>query len=151
MIFMKESGFFSRFIINVCIITTGITLMEGILGSVFLPDMPLNFHAYLVPPVFGVLTALTGLVVESRRELSVRQMLWRMALQLLLIEGLIFGVNALAGYSYPWPMALALALGILAVFIFVYFVMWLNERRIAKEFNQRLAQMQKKYAENSNN
>lgn len=146
--FMKDRGFFSRFIINVCVITTGITLMEGILGSIFLPDMPLNFRAYLVPPVFGVLTALTGLVVESRRDLSIRQMLCRMALQLLLIEGMVFGVNHLAGYSYPWPMSLALALGIFVIFIFVYFIMWLNERRIANEFNRRLAEMQKNHAQN---
>lgn len=145
---MKGDDFFSRFMINACVITTGIILLEGTLGSFFLPDMQLNFHAYLVPPIFGVLTALTGLVVESRRDLSIRRMLCRMALQLLLIEGMVFGVNHLAGYSYPWPMSLAMALGIFAVFVFVYFVMWLNERRIAKEFNKRLAQMQQLHTEN---
>lgn len=145
---MKDSGFFSRFVVSVCIITTGITLMEGILGSFFLPDMTLNFRAYLVPPLFGVLTALTGLVVESRRELSIRQMLFRMLIQLILIECMIFGVNHLAGYVYSLKMSLALAFGILAIFGFVYFVMWLNERRIANEFNRRLEQMQKIHTEN---
>lgn len=143
----KESGFWSRLIVNTCVITTGITLLEGILGSLFLPQMALSFHAYLVPPIFGVLTALTGLVVESRRSLSVRQMLFRMLFQLLLIECMVFGVNYVAGNVYSLKMSAALALGILAVFVFVYFVMWLNERRIAMEFNRRLAQMQKIHAE----
>lgn len=140
---MRKNGFFTRFIVSACVITTCISLMEGLLGSLFLPDRMLGFRAFFVPPLFGLLTALTGLVVESRRELTVRQMLFRMLLQLLLIEGMIFGINCLAGNSYSWKMAVALALGILAVFVLVYVVMWQNERRVAEAFNKRLAAMQK--------
>ena len=139
----KNRGFLARLPVSVCVITTGITLLEGVLGSLFLPEQRLPFTAFLVPPVFGLLTALTGLVVESRRELTKRQMLFRMAMQLVLIETMIFGVNHLTGRFYSLKISAAMALGILAVFVFVYLMMWFNESRTASAFNRKLARWQR--------
>lgn len=139
---MKNKSFLARYIVCFCAVTTGICIMEGVLGGAFFPDKLLHFDAYLVPPVFGLLTSLTGLVVESRRDLSVGQMLFRMFLQLVLIECIVFGSNILVGNRYSPQMAVVVALQIAAIFVFVYFVMWFNERRIANEFNKRLVKMQ---------
>lgn len=139
---MKSGNIFTRYLIAFCVITTALCVMEGILGALLLPDMSLQFKHYLVPPAFGLLTSLTGLVMESRKELSVRQMLARMAIQLLLIEGIVFGVNIAIGNRFSPLMALVVAFENAVIFVFVYFVMWLNEHRIANAFNSRLSAWQ---------
>ena len=137
-----KGGLLSRYLIAFCVITTGLCLAEGILGSLLMPDSRLPFSAYLVPPGFGLLTVLTGIVVESRRVLSVWEMALRLVLQWLLILGLVFGVNLVLGYRFTPMMAGIVAAEVTMIFFFVYFVMWLNERRIASAFNRKLAALQ---------
>lgn len=127
-----------------CSITTGLCIAEGVLGIILLPDERLSFSAFLIPPAFGLLTVLTGLVMESRRELSAKQTLLRMFIQLLLIEGEVFGVNFLLGNHFTPVQAGIVAIEIAGIFVFVYFVMWLNGRYVAGEFNRRLAALQGK-------
>ena len=140
---MRYQGFWSRYVVCFCAVTTGICIAEGLMGEFLFPEITLHFGAYLVPPAFGLLTSLTGLVVESRKELSVKQMLFRMFLQLILIEIMVFGINLLVGSRYTPKLAVAVMLEIAVIFVFVYFIMWRNERRVAGAFNKRLAQWQK--------
>ena len=142
MFFHANSGFLTRYLIAFCAITTGLCIAEGVLGIWLLPDSRLPFSAYLVPPAFGLMTVLTGLVTESRKELSVRQMLFRIGLQWLLIEGMVFGVNFAVGNRFTPMMAGIVAGEITCIFVFAYLVMWLNERRVAREFNRKLASLQ---------
>ena len=142
MFFHTNSGFLTRYLIAFCAITTGLCIAEGVLGIWLLPDSRLPFSAYLVPPAFGLMTVLTGLVTESRKELSVRQMLFRIGLQWLLIEGMVFGVNFAVGNRFTPMLAGIVAGEITCIFVFVYLVMWLNERRVAREFNRKLASLQ---------
>ncbi len=138
----KKGGLLSRFLIAFCVITTGLCLAEGILGSWLLSGSRLSYSAYFVPPGFGLLTVLTGIVVESRRVLSVWETVFRLVLQWLLIMGIVFGVNLVAGYRFTPLMAGIVAGEVTVIFAFVYFVMWINERRIASAFNRKLAALQ---------
>ena len=145
----NNGGYLSRYLIAFCVITTGLCIAEGILGSWLLPDGRLPYSAYLVPPGFGLLTSLTGLVMESRKVLSVRQIAFRLFLQWLLILGLVFGINLVVGYRITPMLAGVVTAEITVIFIFVYLIMWLNERRIASAFNRRLADLQEKNHEKS--
>ena len=138
----KFGGMLSRYLISICVISTGLCLAEGLLGSWLLPDSRLPFSAYFVPPGFGLLTALTGLVMESRRVLSAWEIALRLVVQWLLILGIVFGVNLIVGYRFTPFMAGIVAAEVTVIFLFVYFVIWLNERRIAKAFNRELAELQ---------
>ena len=140
---MKSDSIFTRYLIGFCVTTTGVCLLELILGSLMLPEQRFGFGAFLMPPLFGFLTTMTALVLESRRELSAAETAVRMVLQLLLIEGIVFGINLWAGNRYSAPEAVLLAVGIAAVYAFAHLVLWLNERRIARAFNERLAEFQR--------
>lgn len=139
----NKDSLLTRYLINFCIITTGVTFLEGILGSIYYPEMVFGFTAYFVPPLYGFLTALTGLVTESRKPISAGGMIFRMAVQLILIEAIVLGTNYLAGHRFEPLQTAVLAAGVAAVFAFVYFMVWLNDRRIAAAFNKKLAELQK--------
>lgn len=139
---MKFKDILSELFLVFFIITACITILTGILGTLFFPDMQLGFDAFFSPPLFGFLSALTGLVTISSRELSVRQVMLRRLLQLLLIELIVFGVNYLAGNSYGLLLNVVLALSIAVVYVVVYLVIWLNDWRSAKLFNEQLKRFQ---------
>lgn len=140
---MKNRGLGIQFMLVFFIVTACITILSGILGMVFMPDVRFGYEAFLSPPIFGFLSALSGLVTKSRKELSVGQMLFREFLQLLLIEVMVFGVNYVFGTTFTWKLNITLALSIAVIFILVYVIMWLNDQRSAVAFNAKLVEFQK--------
>lgn len=74
-------------LMSFCICTACITILEGVMGMLFFPNEKLGYEAFFSPPLFGGISVLLGIVAESRKELSVKQILFRRVLHLLLIEG----------------------------------------------------------------
>lgn len=141
---MKKQNSLTSLLVTFLVITACITILAGILGMLFLPDIRFGYEAFFSPPFFGFLSTLTGIVTKSGKELSVKQMLFREFLQLLLIEMIVFGANFLCGNAFDFPLSIALALGIAVVFVLVYLVIWLNDRRLATAFNKELLQFQQR-------
>lgn len=135
---MNEKNMFSEFVMSFCICTTGITILEGILGMLFYPDMLLPYEAFFSPPLFAFLSVLLGAVTRSKKELSVKQVIIKHILHLILIEGMVFGLNYIDGHIFSAHVALGLAAGIAVVFIAVYVILWLLDRRSANLFNKKL-------------
>ena len=131
-------------LISFCICTTCITILEGVMGVLFFPDVMLDYGAFFSPPIFGAIGVFLGVVTISKKELTVKQVLIRRAIHLLLIETVVFGLNYLVGVIFPPIIAITLALGIALVFVAVYFICWLDERRCANDFNQMLKSYQEK-------
>ena len=131
-------------LISFCICTTCITILEGVMGLLFFPDVLVDYGAFFSPPIFGALGVLLGVVTISKKELTVKQVLIRRTIHLLLIEIVVFGLNYLAGVKFPPIIAITLAIGIAIVFILVYVICWFDERRCANDFNQMLKSYQEK-------
>lgn len=129
------------------IVTACVTILEGTLGAIFWPDTRVGFQAFLSPPLFGALSALSGVVVYSRHELTMKQMAVRMCLQLLLIEAMVFLANILFGdfESFTPQMIVTLAFAIALIYVIVHFVLWINDRNVAKAFNECLRKLQSGY------
>lgn len=144
---MKNNETFSDFIITFLVITALITILEGILGCLFLPEVRFGFEAYFSPPLFGLLSTLTGLVLKSKKELTIRQVLFREFLQLLLIEAIVFGSNYVCGNRFNVSLNISLSLSIAVVFVLVHVILWLNDRRVARMFNEQLKNFQASHGE----
>lgn len=123
--------------------TTCICILQGILGMMLYPTEQISYDAFLVPPLFGLLSVLFGIVTWSKEEQTIKQVLIRRAIHLALIEAMVFGVNYFAGNRFPLAEAVILAIGIAVVFVAVYVITWLSDRKSARDFNDKL----KKYQE----
>lgn len=124
--------------------TACITILEGTVGMIFFPEKRFGYEAFFSPPVFGSFSTLFGLVTRSKKELSVKQILLRRIIHLLLIEGMVLGLNYRAGIIYEPLVFWVLALSIAVVFVTVYAVMWINDQRSAALFNEKLKEYQKR-------
>lgn len=122
--------------------TTCITILEGIFGMLFFPQMKLGYDAFFSPPIFGLFSVLFGFVNYSKKELSIRQVLFRRFIHLLMIEGLVFGLNYASGMIFLPFVAGILAVSIALVFITVYAALWFMDRRSAMLFNEQLKMYQ---------
>lgn len=129
------------------ICTTCITFLEGIFGMIFFPDMELRYDAFFSPPLFAFFSVLFGLVTKSKKELSVKQVWLRRGIHLLLIEGLVLGLNYSAGAVFEPVVLFALIISIVVVFAAVYVIMWIYDKRSAAMFNEKLKQFQSKALE----
>ena len=126
------------------VITTCITIAEGILGLLFFPDVKLGYEAFFSPVLFGFFSAIFGLVSYSKKELSIRQTIFRDVIHLLMIEAFVFGLNALNGQFFEFIPAIILAVTIAVIYLIVALVMWINDKKSADKFNANL----KKFQEN---
>ena len=98
------------------ICTACITILEGIIGMIFFPQLTFGYEAFFSPPLFGFLSVLFSIVNYSKKELSIRQVLFRRFLHLLLIEGLVLGLNyrtgALSDFLFSFVLAASVAVEI---------------------------------------
>lgn len=128
-------------------ITSCITILQGILGTLFMPDVVLTSRAFFSPVLFGFLSTLTGYIVKSKKELTIPQLVFRKLLQLLCIEIIVFGANYLAGNRFETSLNVSLALSIALIFLIIHIFLWMNDQRNAIEFNRQLIEYQKRHAQ----
>lgn len=131
------SYFISVTLINVAIFTT---------GMLFRPEQKFGYEAFLSPLLFGALTVIPTIIMYSKKELTVRQLLFRKAIQLILdiviVVAAIFAGNELTGDTVA--AAVGVSVSIVIVFAAVHLIEWLLERRTAKQLTEQLAAFQKR-------
>ena len=137
---MSKREFMERLVISFFVVVTCVNLAMAFLGMRYEPEIRFGYHAFLFPVMYGFLGILPSAVTYSRRELSVKQMLLRKLLQLLLLEGIMVGVF-FAG-STAWEVLLPFMVMILLISIAAEGVLWFVARRKAKSLNEELKRFQ---------
>lgn len=64
------------------------------------------------------------------------------ALQLCLIEIMVFGLNYWSGTIFSVGLNVTLAIGIALIYVLVTAIMWRNDKKSAREFNEKLKAFQ---------
>ncbi len=117
----------------------------ALVGMTFATDVRFGYEAFLSPLLFGALASLPILVTYSKRELSFKQTAIRNIIHFVLLEAVILSVLYLGGILTSVSMAASLGVSILMIDLTVSLVLWINDKRIAKEFNSALKRLQNDY------
>ena len=137
-------------IMNFFIIVTLVNLVMFISGSILAPDMRFGYEAFVVPIIDGLLGIIPGIIMYSKRELTVRQMLIREVIQLLAIEAIIlfftFGLSDVSGEDIP-PYVVAVAVSVAVVYGLVIVIRYLLDSRKAVKMTSDLKAFQEMSAE----
>lgn len=139
---MNRQSKLSEMMMAFFISTACITILEGAMGMLFFPNEELPYQAFFAPPIMGLCSVLFGFVTWSKRELTIKETLFRRGIHLLLIELFVFGVNYVEGIVFPLEIVISLIIGIAVVFVAVYVVLWINDVRSANRFNKKLKEYQ---------
>lgn len=138
-----------RLIRALCLYTllvTLITVLMIILGNLLDRDRVFGYDAFFSPLLYALIGTVATMITWSDKEPSVRSLIVRKAISLLLIEGAVILI-ALNADTIPteksWVVP-GLALGVLVVFVLSHVILYLADRKEAERLSADLA----KYQEN---
>ena len=128
------------------LLVTLITILLIILGKLLDRDRVFSYEAFLSPLIYALIGTVAAIITQSDKELSVRNLIIRKVISLLLIEGAII-LLALNSDTIPteksWVIP-GLTLGILLVFILTHVILYFIDRKEAEKLNTDLARYQEK-------
>lgn len=118
-----------------------ITIVVGVTGMLLSPDTQLGYWAYFIPLLYAVLCVLPGFIMYSKKELTIRQVMVRKVLQLVLIEGIILGLLAVFGSLESIKVVVTIMISVVIVYVTVNLIEWISEVRDTTMMNQMLTHM----------
>ncbi len=134
---MAGSYFIAVTLINIAIFAT---------GTLFRSEQRFGYEAFLSPLLLGALTVIPTMIMYSPKELTVRQLIFRKSIQLIMdiaiVLAVIFSGNEMS--SDTVTAAVGVAVSIVIVFAAVHVIEWLFEKRTAKQLTAQLAAFQKR-------
>ena len=141
---MELKKFFVNKLILFFLLSTLITAAVSLIGSAFDGDAQLGYRDMLTPMRYAALCMLPSLVMYARHELSPKQMLFRKALMLLLLEAaiLLIAFTSDAIDTDRIEVILVIAGSVLVIFALANLFLWWKDTAEAKKLNQELAAYQ---------
>ena len=142
----KRKEMFFRAIRLYTLLVTLITVVMIILGTLLDRGRVFSYDAFLSPLIYAFIGTAATVITRSDKEPSIRSLIFRKVISLLLIEGAIILI-ALNSDTIPtekgWVVPV-LALGILAVFVLSYLILYLIDKKEAEKLNADLSRYQEK-------
>lgn len=126
-------------------LVTMILLAQVVLGNIIEPDRPLYYKDFIGTFVMAGLCLLPTIVTYSKKELNLKQLIIRQAIQLVLIEGIMvyLAITEIES-SQQKSMRVAMIAGTTAViYALAILIMWNRQRQEAKKLTILLLEMQK--------
>ena len=128
------------------LLVTLITVMMIILGNLLDRGRVFSYDAFVSPLFYALIGTVATVVTRSDRKLSVRSLIIRKAVSLLLIEGAIILI-ALNADTIPtdqsWVLP-GLILGVFVVFVLTHIILYLADQKEAKKISADLVRYQEK-------
>lgn len=131
------------------IIVTLINAAIFILGKTFRPNDRFGYEVLLSPLIYAAISLVPMLCMYSKKELTLKQYIFREVLQLIAIEVILIGLGLGTECLDPENLALTVsfALSVLVIFVLVLLISWLLDLKVAKEINSDLKSFQSRFSE----
>lgn len=133
------------------IIVTLINAATFILGEIFRPDDTFGYDAFLSPLIYAAISLVPMLCMYSKKELTLKQHIFREVLQLIAIEIVLIGFGLGEKCLDPENFALtaSFALSVLIIFVLVSIIAWLLDMKTARQLTSDLKSFQDRVSEMS--
>lgn len=134
-------------------LATMISFAMMILGTKYVPDANFGYEAFRMPLIYAAYATLPNLVMYAKKELNMRQLLFRKILQLLLIEIIVLKI-AIPRKIYEsgeFEIVIVLAIGIVCIFLLTHFIEWFMNMLQARKMTDDLLKLQEKMKMFNNN
>ena len=141
-----KTFFVKKILMSFFVSVTCICAAMALIGMIFETDTLFGYESFLSPLIFGAVASLPMLVKYSRSELSLKQTIIRNVIHFVLIEVMVLFVLYFTGALTSTSLTVSLVISILIIYLTVNLVLWINDKRIAKEFNNALKIMQNNYS-----
>ena len=133
------------------VIATLINLAIFILGEIFRPDEQFGYEAFLSPLIYAAISLVPMLCMYSKKELTIKQHIFRELLQLISIEFILIflGMGSKSLERENLALTASFALYVFIIYVLVYVIAWLLDLNTARQINTDLKSFQSKISEES--
>ncbi|MDO5154719.1 MAG: hypothetical protein Q4D51_02035 [Eubacteriales bacterium] len=141
---MSFKDFLKSMISSYFVIVTLINVSTYVLGSIYRPEELFGYEAFLSPLIYGALGILPVCVMYSKKELTLKQVIFRKILQLILLEVLLIGF----GFGYNrftvdnMKLIISFGLSVFVIFILVHIISWVLDLQQARQMTMDLLSYQ---------
>lgn len=133
---------FGSFFIAVTLINAAML----ILGLMLQPETRFGYEVFLYPLIYGLIGMIPSFFLETRKELTVRQLMVRKSVELLLLIVLLlafmFGGRPVTGETVM--TAAGVAVSIIVIYILIHVIEWVLDMRTAKSMTEELVKYQQR-------
>lgn len=127
-----------------------VTMILGVmtvLGTYFMPEVTFGYEMFGLPLIYAVYGTLPNLVMYAKKELTLKQFLFRKIIQLVLVEVIVIAVAIPdevieAGHI---DIVIALAICIFVVYILTHLIEWFQNYTVAKKMTEELLNFQRNH------
>ena len=142
---MRGKDFWMDFVRTYFMIVTLITLVMCVVGQAVMPDQTFGYQAFSVPLIYALVGTVPNIVLYSKRELKVKELLVRKVLQLILIEAGVLFVALYGTNVDGWDprFLLILAGSVFVVFVVGTLIAWIGDLMSAKSLTKDLLEFQR--------
>lgn len=128
-------------------LATMILAAMAVLGTYFMPEATFGYEQFETPLIYAAWGTLPNIVLYSKKELSMKQMLFRKIIQLVLVEIIVILValppEALKGENNA--LMISLVSCVFVIYVLTHAFAWYQDSITAKKMTEELMVFQKKY------
>ena len=128
-------------------LATMILAAMAVLGTYFMPEVTFGYEQFETPLIYAAWGTLPNIVLYSKSELSMKQMLLRKIIQLVLVEVIVVLVALPAEVFEGGNNALVISLVacVFVIYVLTHAIAWYQDSITAKKMTEELMVFQKKY------
>ena len=117
---------------------TLINLAMLILGCWLEPDLEFGYQAFAYPLIYGVIGSIPGLVMYSKKELTVKQTLIREVIQMFMVVAIIIGFMFGRFKNIPdvIPQLIGVSVSVMIIYVLVHVFGWLIDLKTANKMTE---------------
>ena len=144
-----KTFFIKNILLSFFVSFTLISLAMMGIGFIYEPTKQFGYDIFLSPLLFSFIATLPSLLNYSRKELSIKAVIIRKVVHLLLLEVLILGVLFISQIITSPELLLSLGLSIVIIDVSVQLVLYINDKRTAVTINKSMKIYQTSFLENN--
>lgn len=128
-------------------LTTMILVVMTVLGTYFMPEVRFGYKEFEAPLTYAAWGTLPSIVLYAKKELTMKQMLVRKIIQLILIEVIVLVVALPADIIDCGNSALIISLigCVFVIYLLTHIIEWYQDSVTAKKMTEELLLFQEKY------
>ena len=130
-------------------LATMILGVMAVLGTYFMPEIRFGYDQFGIPLIYAAWGTLPNIVMYAKKELTMKQMLVRKIIQLILVEVIVISValpaEILEGGNNE--LVISLAGSVFVIYVLTHAIAWYQDSVTAQKMTEELVIFQKKYAQ----
>lgn len=130
-------------------LATMILGVMAVLGTYFMPEIRFGYDQFGIPLIYAAWGTLPNIVMYAKKELTMKQMLVRKIIQLILVEVIVISValptEILEGGNNE--LVISLAGSVFVIYALTHVIAWYQDSVTAQKMTEELVIFQKKYAQ----